>query len=197
MSTSESHTHAHPGTDESLQNTDGMDMDSGDVAVMLGSQLIQNILAGASLDEVQFYVKATDAPVWYQDEVEGISALHAAAYVRNKELVKWLIKEGAVWNAGEFCRMARRVVVRDEMPVSEIGGVEVLMKAWVVVDNMKNTAGDIALSFNDEEIYALIRDAGIRAGSFRSSAHSFQQPSCIPHTGHNLMTPRQNSSLES
>lgn len=78
-----------------------MDMDSGDVAVLLGTQLIENILANASLSEVQEFVKSTDAPVWYQDEVEGISALHAAAYVRNPEMVKWLIKEGAVWNAGE------------------------------------------------------------------------------------------------
>ena len=33
------------------------------------------------------------------------------------------------------------------------------------VDNFKNTAGDIALSFNNAEIYTRIRDAGIRAGT--------------------------------
>ncbi len=33
----------------------------------------------------------------------------------------------------------------------------------IVVDNQKNSAGDIALSFNNQEIYHLIRDAGIRA----------------------------------
>lgn len=34
------------------------------------------------------------------------------------------------------------------------------------VDNLHITAGDIALSFNDVETYTIIRDAGIRAGSF-------------------------------
>ncbi|KAF8918994.1 hypothetical protein CPB85DRAFT_1373636 [Mucidula mucida] len=68
--------------------------------------------------------------IWYQNESEGLSPLHAAAYTQNAELVKHLIAEGAVWNA---------------------------------LDNLKNSAGDIALSFNNQEIYHLIRDAGIRA----------------------------------
>jgi type IV protein arginine methyltransferase len=33
-----------------------------------------------------------------------------------------------------------------------------------LVDNMGHTAGDIALSFNDEKTYTLIRDTGIRSG---------------------------------
>jgi hypothetical protein len=36
---------------------------------------------------------------------------------------------------------------------------------YLTVDDLKNTAGDIALSFNDEGIYTIIRDAGIRAGN--------------------------------
>jgi hypothetical protein len=39
----------------------------------------------------------------------------------------------------------------------------------VLVDYLRNTAGDIALSFNNEEIYILIRDAGIRAGAISVS----------------------------
>ncbi|TEB38217.1 arginine methyl transferase [Coprinellus micaceus] len=105
-------------------------MDEGDIAIMLGSQLIQTILNSAPFDEIKDLVKKTGAPVWYQDEVEGMSPLHAAAYVRRPDVAKFLIQEGAVWNA---------------------------------VDNLKNTAGDIALSFNDEETYTLIRDAGIRS----------------------------------
>lgn len=31
------------------------------------------------------------------------------------------------------------------------------------MDNQKNSAGDIALSFNDEDTYLVIRDAGIRS----------------------------------
>ncbi|KIK67353.1 hypothetical protein GYMLUDRAFT_37453 [Collybiopsis luxurians FD-317 M1] len=34
----------------------------------------------------------------------------------------------------------------------------------LIVDDLQNTAGDIALSFNNEEIYTIIRNAGIRAG---------------------------------
>ncbi|TRM69857.1 S-adenosyl-L-methionine-dependent methyltransferase [Schizophyllum amplum] len=75
------------------------------------------------------------APLWYQNEEEGISALHAAAYMQNEELVQLLLKKGAIWNAA---------------------------------DNMKNTAGDIALSFNNARIYTLIRDAGIRAEMLQS-----------------------------
>jgi hypothetical protein len=33
------------------------------------------------------------------------------------------------------------------------------------VDNFQNTAGDIALSFNDVETYTAVRNAGIRAGA--------------------------------
>ena len=32
------------------------------------------------------------------------------------------------------------------------------------VDNLHNTAGDIALSMNNEKCYRVIRDAGIRSG---------------------------------
>lgn len=106
-------------------------MDAGDVAILLGTQLISAILNGASLDTVKELVQTGGAPVWFQDEEgEGISPLHAAAYVRDAEMVRWLIGQGAVWNA---------------------------------VDNLKNTAGDVALSFNDLETYTVIRDAGIRA----------------------------------
>ena len=35
----------------------------------------------------------------------------------------------------------------------------------IIVDHLQNTAGDIALSFNNELIYTLIRDAGIRSGA--------------------------------
>lgn len=33
-----------------------------------------------------------------------------------------------------------------------------------LVDNVGNTAGDIALSLNDQESYRIIRDAGLRSG---------------------------------
>jgi len=100
-----------------------------DVLVALGEALIGAIYEGASLETVKKMIE-DGAPLWYQDN-EGNSALHAAAYVENDEVIRLLIQEGAVWNA---------------------------------VDNSHNTAGDIALSFNNEICYTIIRDAGIRSG---------------------------------
>ncbi|TFK44747.1 arginine methyl transferase [Crucibulum laeve] len=104
-------------------------LDDIEPAVLLGEHLINTILEGDSIDAIKEII-ATGAPLWYQNESEGISPLHAAAYIRNTALTRFLISEGAIWNA---------------------------------VDNLKNTAGDIALSFNDIETYTVIRDAGIRA----------------------------------
>ena len=39
------------------------------------------------------------------------------------------------------------------------------MTHFLLVDNLQNTAGDIALYLNNELCYTLIRDAGIRAGT--------------------------------
>ncbi|KAJ3988552.1 arginine methyl transferase [Lentinula detonsa] len=95
----------------------------------LGEYLIDSILHGESFDAIKRIVQE-GAPLWYQNESEGMSALHAAAYVQNPELVQFLIDEGAIWNS---------------------------------VDNLRCTAADVALSFNNETIYIIIRNAGIRA----------------------------------
>lgn len=115
-------------------------MDQVDAATVLGEHLINAILENASVETVKDILKS-GAPVWYQNEEEGVSPLHAAAYVQNEELVAILIERGAVWNA---------------------------------VDNFKNTAGDIALSFNNAGIYTRIRDAGIRAG--RNASWDLERP---------------------
>lgn len=47
-------------------------------------------------------------------------------------------------------------------------GSGILLTEIFSVDNLKNTAGDIALSLNDEDTYMVIRDAGLRAGAFLS-----------------------------
>ncbi|KAF8633399.1 hypothetical protein AX17_004570 [Amanita inopinata Kibby_2008] len=96
---------------------------------LLGEHLIHSILTGQSFEEIKNIIDS-GAPVWYQNENESISPLHAAAYVQDPTLVGYLIEQGAVWN---------------------------------LVDKMNHTAGDIALSFNDAELYTLIRDAGIRS----------------------------------
>ncbi|KAL1705262.1 S-adenosyl-L-methionine-dependent methyltransferase [Schizophyllum commune] len=104
------------------------------ILTQLGEHLISGILNDEGMDTITQAIEI-GAPLWYQNEEEGISALHAAAYMQNEELVKLLLKKGAVWNA---------------------------------VDKLQNTAGDIALSFNNDKIYTLIRDAGIRAEMLQS-----------------------------
>ncbi|KAJ7096265.1 S-adenosyl-L-methionine-dependent methyltransferase [Mycena epipterygia] len=103
--------------------------DDLDALTDLGEQLINSILAEEPLETIKQLI-ASGAPLWYQNQTEGISCLHAAVYTQQHELVKLLIEDGAVWNAADYLR---------------------------------NTAGDIALSFNNEPIYTIIRDAGIRA----------------------------------
>ncbi|KAG7440873.1 arginine methyl transferase [Guyanagaster necrorhizus] len=96
---------------------------------ILGEHLINTILEGGSEETIKEIIDQ-GAPVWYQNDSEGLSPLHAAVYMQNQSLAKMFLEEGAVWNA---------------------------------VDHLNNTAGDIALSFNSQELYTIIRDAGIRA----------------------------------
>ncbi|KAI9437714.1 hypothetical protein H4582DRAFT_2111855 [Lactarius indigo] len=83
--------------------------DDEDEIAAIGLALINAILEYAPIEDIQKLLDE-DAPLWYQDEDDGWSALHAAASV-------------------EDCR------------------------AQLAVDNAGNTAGDIALSLNDEESY--------------------------------------------
>lgn len=78
-----------------------LDDDMEEELVSQGEALIAAILERAPFESVKAMVSA-GAPIWYQDG-EGTSPLHAAAYVENVELIKYLITEGAVWNAGKWC----------------------------------------------------------------------------------------------
>ncbi|KAH0589068.1 hypothetical protein H2248_004840 [Termitomyces sp. 'cryptogamus'] len=80
--------------------TEPRDISSDDVQVLsdLGELLIATILADEPIAAIKTIIEK-GAPLWYQDAVEGMSALHAAAYMQNTELVKILIDHGAVWNA--------------------------------------------------------------------------------------------------
>jgi len=69
------------------------------VATTLGEELISRILENNSVEIISGLLDS-GSPVWYQNEIEGISPLHAAAFVQDAELVKLLIEKGAVWNAG-------------------------------------------------------------------------------------------------
>lgn len=125
-----------------------MDVDIDQAAIELGENLIDQILSNATTEMI---LAALDsgAPVWYQNQLEGISTLHAAASMQNLDLVHLLIEKGAVWNAGmhSISTFLSRLIYN------------------CLVDYLKNTAGDIALSFNNEAIYRVIRDAGIRSGA--------------------------------
>ena len=67
-------------------------------ATETGIELITTILDRAPFESIKALVDA-GAPLWFQDD-EGVSALHAAAYVENEELIRYLLEQGAVWNAG-------------------------------------------------------------------------------------------------
>lgn len=81
-------------------NVPGYVGDDEDEIAVVGMALINAILEHAPKEEIQKLLDE-DAPLWYQDEDDGWSALHAAASVEDAELVKNLLQHGAVWNSGE------------------------------------------------------------------------------------------------
>lgn len=91
------------------------------------------------------------APLWYQDPDTDCGPLHAAALVENEAILNLLIDKGAVWNAG----MTNLGLAYKASGLKPCHGL---------VDFLGNTAGDIALSLNNEPCYRIIRDAGIRSG---------------------------------
>ena len=115
---------------------------------MLGGYLIFSILHRRPLPKILTLIDA-GAPLWYQDD-DGTSPLHAAAYIEDNELIRTLIEKGAIWNAGRVNRHGM--------------SAHYLSSPSFVVDNLHNTAADIALSMNNENGYRLIRDAGVRSG---------------------------------
>jgi protein arginine N-methyltransferase 2 len=127
-----------------------MDMDPElTEAQELGQQLIDAIFAGQPIEDLKELLDA-HAPLWYQAPEDGTSALHAAVFRGDTELVKLLIDKGAIWNASTLGRISlpSRLLIHHRS-----------------VDSLQNTAGDIALSLNDSECYELIRDAGLRTGT--------------------------------
>ena len=76
-----------------------------DTAIELGAKLISTIFNGEPSGTIKDLINA-GAPLWYQDE-DGFSALHAACFREDSDLVELLIERGAIWNAGEshHCRL--------------------------------------------------------------------------------------------
>src|SRR6266550_285581 len=117
-----------------------------DALTALGEDLIASIFDRKSQHDIASIINS-GAPVWYQNESEQVSPLHAAAYIQHPALVKYLIEKGAVWNTGIISLKYRSI------------------HSFLPVDKFGHTAADIALSYNNFEIYTLIRDAGIRSGN--------------------------------
>lgn len=89
-----------PNDPDDVQITqDVEDMEEINVLTELGTTLIQAIFEKEPMDNIRDLIDA-GAPLWFQDN-EGTSPLHAAAYVGNDQLMKLLLEEGALWNAGE------------------------------------------------------------------------------------------------
>jgi hypothetical protein len=47
------------------------------------------------------------APIWFQEQETGWSALHFAAHYEDVELVEMLIERGAIWNASAWSLPSR------------------------------------------------------------------------------------------
>jgi ankyrin repeat protein len=80
---------------------EGEALDDHEISALtqIGLRLTDAILSRATFEDIQTLV-AEGAPVWFQDEDEGISPLHAAAYTQQQDVAKLLIDAGAPWNAG-------------------------------------------------------------------------------------------------
>ena len=78
-----------------------MELEDIHVLTSLGTTLIAAIFDLQPLQNIKDLIEA-GAPLWYQDDDQGLSPLHAAAFVENPELVRFLIDQGAVWNSGNY-----------------------------------------------------------------------------------------------
>lgn len=78
---------------------DGSENGAIDALTALGQALLEALLEHRPRALIEKMVQ-DGAPLWYQDD-EGTSALHAAAYAEDADLIRYLIEQGAVWNAGK------------------------------------------------------------------------------------------------
>lgn len=94
-------------TGDGIHVLDNDNDDDVNEAIVSGQDLINAILDRAPYDTLKAKIDA-GAPLWFQDD-EGASPLHAAVYTENSRLVRYLVENGALWNAGECsCHLARR-----------------------------------------------------------------------------------------
>lgn len=101
-----------------VESVEAISSDEIDTLTVLGEHLIHSILEEESIEVIKKIIHS-DAPLWFQNDTEGISPLHAAVYTQNAEVVKLLIEQGAVWNAGKFRHPSRASLRRNLISDSE------------------------------------------------------------------------------
>jgi protein arginine N-methyltransferase 2 len=114
--------------------------------------LLQLLTDGRPTQSIlQYLATKPNLPLWVQEEETGWSVLHFAALREDPSLIQAFIDAGAVWNLGNyFNRGWRNSSLTIIQPVDILG----------------YTAGDVALSVNNSECYRMIRDAGLRSGTY-------------------------------
>ncbi|KAI0070018.1 arginine methyl transferase [Panus rudis PR-1116 ss-1] len=118
-----------------------------DQLVDLGESLIADILDRQPFEHIKAKIEA-GAPLWFQDD-EGTSALHAAAYVDNSELIQYLLEEGAIWNAVDQLRNSPGDIalsLNNEECYTKIRNAGIRSELLLSLLSSKNTPSDSPLS---------------------------------------------------
>jgi Ankyrin repeat len=74
-------------------------MDKVDEALALGAQLFE-VCASGERRQIE-RLRQDGAPVWYSEPETGWTVLHLAASLEDEALVKLLLENSAIWNAGK------------------------------------------------------------------------------------------------
>jgi protein arginine N-methyltransferase 2 len=159
------------------------------LALDLGKKLIQSILDKNPIQTIRSLIVDESAPLWYQDPDEGgISALHAAVYMENRDLVQLLIEKGAMWNAmdalnntaadialsmnnAEIYEVIRNAGIRSEM----------LLTLLSSQSKLESTESALILKSEDETAAGSLETFLSSRLTFQKDVHG--QDICLVHAG--------------
>lgn len=87
--------------EDNLRNDVDDNINEGNIdeLLRLGSELFKACLEG---DRPAIKTLVKSAPLWYQEDESGWTVLHLAAANEDHDLVKLLLRNAAVWNAGAY-----------------------------------------------------------------------------------------------
>jgi protein arginine N-methyltransferase 2 len=117
------------------------------------------------LDSIKQLIASGGAPLWYQNESEGTSRLFPAGVNQTSGERNIMPACCCLCPRSRTCQPPYTGRRRLECRYVQVIQFSSPMFIPLSVDYLGSTAGDIALSFNNEDIYMIIRDAGIRAGA--------------------------------